>query len=277
MTRIRKISVSVEEFNKWLQSRGLKPLPADFRTKRVDPAKGDPDVFGSEPPAVTEKPKAPTQPTWKWSWDPEGGLVIWPVDEKYGQPHHIEVTGPNFYNLAQGRVYEDGEGGYEILVWEDRASDEWQEEAADEVNEWLLANTGQEASGTYWQSEGGYYQTIQGQKPDLDKMIETYYGIRMDRLPEWKKNKMRQQHKSLFGFSDDDLAPDPIYQHQLNDQAWLEDLATHESLDQAWQQAYRSGTTQVCPTCQGEGTDISGHLCLTCHGHGTDQKVAFAV
>jgi hypothetical protein len=275
LSRIRKISVTFEEFNRWLVGKGLKPLPEDYRDKNFSASDGDPDVFGSTPPAVTQAPApaptpaAPAQPIWKWSWDPTGGLLIWEVDPIYGQPHHIEVTGPNFYNLAQGRVYETDTGGYEILVWEDRASEEWQDQAVDDVNEWLLANANKEAEDAFWQGEGGYYPTIGTGTPDTDKMIEAYFQVGMAEMPEWKKNKLRNQYKGLFGITDD-VAPDPVDQHRKNDESWLNEL------NKGWSDALKgvpSSTGDNCPTCGGEGTDQTGHLCLTCKGSGVDPRV----
>lgn len=117
-----------------------------------------------------------TQPVWKWSYDGKE-LTIWPVDPVHGQPHHIEITGMDFWKLAQGRVYVDPDGTMEILVWADRASDEMQDDAVIAVDEWLLKNVGKIADEVSFQSEGGYYRTIDPQKgPDLEKLLTTYFG-----------------------------------------------------------------------------------------------------
>lgn len=298
--RTRKHAVTLEELNRWLTSRGLKPLPDDYsgpgledfqlplNQQQVDPVNGDPDVFGSTPPAMIEekpkKPAQPSQPKWKWSWDPQGGLLIWEVDDKYGQPHHIEVTGPDFYKLAQGRVYEIYDyqpyaenpkywqiagSEWEILVWEDRASLEWQEAAVEDVQAWLLKNTGKEAVEAYWQGEGGYYQTIQdGTEPDLDKMIEAYFGVGMKELSFKQKTKLRRQYQNLFGskpapgtkVQPQTQTTDPAEFHLKNDEKWLREFEQQQS----------QGTDiDLCPTCLGSGEDPTGHICLTCRGSGT--------
>lgn len=115
------------------------------------------------------------QPLWKWSYDGKE-LMIWPVDEEYGQPHHIEMTGMQFYLLAQGRVYRDNQGDYEILVWEDRGTEEMQEDAVEAVDDWLWAHVGKEATYIDYQSEGGIYQTLDPENPDLNKMMTAYFG-----------------------------------------------------------------------------------------------------
>lgn len=117
-----------------------------------------------------------TQPKWKWSYNGTD-LTIWPVDPVHGQPHHIEITGMEFWKLAQGRVYVDPDGTVEITVWADRASDEMQDDAVLAVDEWLLKNVGKIADEVSFLTEGGYYRTIDPNKgPDLEKLLTTYFG-----------------------------------------------------------------------------------------------------
>lgn len=115
------------------------------------------------------------QPKWKWSFDGKK-LMMWPVDEKFGQPHHIEMTGMNFYKLAQGRVYVDDNGTMEILVWEDRGTPQMQDDAIDAVDDWLEQHTGKSADYYSYQSEGGVYQGLDPANPDYDKMMTAYFG-----------------------------------------------------------------------------------------------------
>lgn len=187
---------SLEEINAYLMRMGLKPM-------RSRPGQGgaadDPEnnVLGQDP-TTEEVRMLPSQPKWKWSWDPEGGLLIWRVDPKYGQPHHIEMTGPNFHQLAQGRVYVDTDGYTEITVWEDRATPEWQEAAVEDVDAWLKTNVGREADYVDYLSEGGYYQTIDETGPDKQKMIETYFGVGFDKIDPQKRQNMIKNYDAIL-------------------------------------------------------------------------------
>lgn len=114
-----------------------------------------------------------TQPKWKFSYDSISGLNIWPVDPVQGRPHHIEVTGMDFYKLAQGRVYVDPDGFVEILMWKDRGTAQSRNDCIDAVDAWLEHTVGKIADKVTLQSEGGYTFDQDG---DTDKMMSTYFG-----------------------------------------------------------------------------------------------------
>lgn len=125
-----------------------------------------------------------TQPKWKWSFDGQK-LNIWPVEQVHGQPHHIEITGMDFYKLAQGRVYVDPDGHTEILVWEDRGTIQMQDDAINAVDAWLLKKIGKIADEVSFQSEGGYYRTIDPEAgPDMDRLMSTYFGYPVKVKPD---------------------------------------------------------------------------------------------
>jgi hypothetical protein len=131
-----------------------------------------------------KRKKKVQQPWRKWSWDGKD-LLIWPVDEEYGQPHHIEMTGKEFYLLAQGRVYVDPNGHIEILVWEDRGTPEMQDDAVNAVDQYIYEHFGKIADDVEWQSEGGYYQTIDpAVGPDEEKLMSTYFGYPVKPKPQ---------------------------------------------------------------------------------------------
>lgn len=142
------------------------------------------------------------QPKWKWSFDGTH-LQIWPVDEKFGQPHHIEITGLGFYKLAQGRVYVDPNGTMEILVWEDRGTPEMQEAAIDAVDEWLYQQTGQEADYISYQSEGGVYPNLDPDNPDHDAMMSAYFGypvkVKQDGSVVDAHSQLDDEYESIVG------------------------------------------------------------------------------
>lgn len=115
------------------------------------------------------------QPIYKWSFDGEQ-LTIWPVDTKQGRPHHIEVTGNEFYKLAQGRVYKDKDGNLEILVWEDRGTPEMQDDAINSVDYYLKKKLGKGAAYYSMQSEGGVYQKQDPNNPNMDEILTAYFG-----------------------------------------------------------------------------------------------------
>ena len=158
-----------------------------------DPNKFDWSSVGQEPPTQQQpqqqQVKAPAQPIFKWSYDGHN-LQIWPVDAVQGRPHHIEVTGLDFYKLAQGRVYRDGEGNLEILVWEDRGTPEMQDEAIESVEAYLKHKLGESASYYAFQSEGGIYQNQQPGKEDWDSMLTAYFGYPVKtKKPLWNPRK----------------------------------------------------------------------------------------
>jgi hypothetical protein len=264
-----------EQINRYLHSVGLKPI-TDLPAAPPDPTdaqiqnqqltvtpEGDPSTFGSDQlgqiqPEKTESVSA--QPRWKWSWNPQEGLLIWSVDQKYGQPHHIEITGPDFYKQAQGRVYVDPDNFTEILVWADRGPDEWQDEAVNDVEDFLAKNLGKYADTINWQSEGGYYQTLEDADPDRDRMIATYFQIDWKRTPKRKKALLRKQYDEII---------------RRHNPAMVQNLAqepqepeTHD-LEAEWMQAMnRDASTIACPACNGEGADLRGMLCNACKGTG---------
>ena len=123
---------------------------------------------------VGQQAKKPSQPLYKWSYDGHQ-LTIWPVDEYAGRPHHIEVTGLDFYKLAQGRVYDDAEGNLEILVWEDRGTPEMQDEAIEAVDSYLKNKLGKGAEYYSFQGEGGVYQNQQPGKENWDDILTSYF------------------------------------------------------------------------------------------------------
>jgi len=134
------------------------------------PQQQDPSNAGN-----THLPKQVAQPLYKWSYDGHQ-LTIWPVNERSGRPHHIEITGLDFYKLAQGRVYRDDEGNLEILVWEDRGDEVMQDEAIEAVENYLKNKLGETASYYSFQSEGGIYQKQDPENPNWDDMLTAYFG-----------------------------------------------------------------------------------------------------
>ena len=119
-------------------------------------------------------PQKIEQPIYKWSYDGHQ-LLIWPVNEYTGRPHHIEVTGLEFYRLAQGRVYRDKEGNLEILVWEDRGTPEMQDEAIEAVENYLKKKLGEEAAYYSFQTEGDVYQKQDPNNPNWDEIVSAYF------------------------------------------------------------------------------------------------------
>lgn len=168
-TSVRMTEDEYERYQKIKQDAEAKGLPA--------PAPGAEsfDFSDYDFSNAGQQVKKVQQPKWKWSYDGKN-LLIWPVDEKYGQPHHIEMTGLNFYQLAQGRVYVDPDGTMEITVWEDRGTEEMQDDAIDAVDEWLEQNVGKPAEYYSFHSEGGVYPNLDPTNPDMDKMMTAYFG-----------------------------------------------------------------------------------------------------
>jgi hypothetical protein len=163
--------ITKEQYEQWLQTN--KPDPSKVTQPQQQFDLGGLDFKNVQQPK--NKPKV-EQPVWKWSYDGTH-LLIWKVDPEYGQPHHIEVTGINFWKYAQGRVYETfDDKEWEILVWEDRGTEEMQDDAVDAVDRWLFEHTGKTAEYVDFQSEGGYYQTIGDEGPDQEKLLTTYFG-----------------------------------------------------------------------------------------------------
>jgi len=139
-----------------------------------DPVMSTPDA--SQQPGNAAVPQKVEQPLYKWSYDGKQ-LTIWPVNEKTGRPHHIEITGLDFYKLAQGRVYRDGDGNLEILVWEDRGTEEMQDEAIEAVENYLQHKLGETADYYSFQSEGGVYKNqADPENPNWDEMLTAYMG-----------------------------------------------------------------------------------------------------
>ena len=256
-----------EQVNEYLATQGLAPVPLDQFTLSDDgyvvalpnsvatPAQQTDPGLG-----VQVQEKVPNQPKWKWSWEPQGGLLIWEVDPKYGQPHHIEVTGPNFYNLAQGRVYVDPDGTMEILVWEDRGTEEWQDAAVDDVEDWLWRMTGRGPDGVYYQSEGGYYGTIQpGQTPNKNRMIEAYFNVDFKKLPLKERIELTRAYDRIM--NSDTTAE---VQNLAADEAWQQTLVEENGLAQA----LKKGAHSDCWKCGGNGTMPNGLICSACKGTG---------
>jgi hypothetical protein len=103
--------ITKEQYEQWLQTN--KPDPSKVTQPQQQFDLGGLDFKNVQQPK--NKPKV-EQPVWKWSYDGTH-LLIWKVDPEYGQPHHIEVTGINFWKYAQGRVYETfDDKEWEILV-----------------------------------------------------------------------------------------------------------------------------------------------------------------
>lgn len=119
-------------------------------------------------------PKKVEQPLYKWSYDGQQ-LLIWPVNEYTGRPHHIEITGLQFYKLAQGRVYRDKDGNLEILVWEDRGTPEMQDEAIEAVENYLKNKLGEEAAYYSFQTEGDVYGHQDPENPNWDEIMSAYF------------------------------------------------------------------------------------------------------
>lgn len=134
-----------------------------------------------------------TQPRWKWSYDPIKGLNMWGVDPKQGRPHHIEMTGWEFYKLAQGRVYIDGDGFVEILVWSDRGTYTEQDQAVEAVQIWLKEHLGRHADKVAFQSEGGVYQNLDPHNIDYDAMMSAYMGQPVKSLTRGQGNPMSME------------------------------------------------------------------------------------
>lgn len=131
----------------------------------------DPEKHWNE---VGTVPQQPAQPIYKWSYDGQQ-LMIWPVNDTTGRPHHIEMTGLEFYKLAQGRVYQDSEGNLEILVWEDRGTPEMQDEAIEAVDNYLKHKLGKPAEYWSFQGEGGIYQNQQPGNENWDDILTSYF------------------------------------------------------------------------------------------------------
>jgi len=167
-------------------------------------------------PNISPEPSA-IQPKWKWSYDGRE-LKVWPVDPIYGQPHHIEITGPHFYRFAQGRIYENTNGTYDVTVWEDRGSNNMQDEAITAVDHWLFDHTGNIANDIHFLSEGGVYDEIDKENPDWDSIMQAYFG----------KQPEKGTKEYVLNQSPDALANN-------YERAWQED--PHEQLNQAWQEA----------------------------------------
>lgn len=148
----------------WKQAVQVE-IPED---EEWDPEKYDWSSAGAQP-------EQPAQPLYKWSYDGHQ-LTIWPVDAIQGRPHHIEVTGLDFYKLAQGRVYRDNEGNLEILVWEDRGTEQMQDEAIEAVDAYLKKKLGKGAEYYSFQSEGGVYRNQEPGNENWDEMLTAYFG-----------------------------------------------------------------------------------------------------
>jgi hypothetical protein len=260
-----KTAATYKEVNQFLRSKGLSTLPIPEGMTLDSPvnmppnsavATGVADALGQIPqPAKNKKVTQPSQPKWKWSWEPTQGLLIWSVDPKYGQPHHIEVTGPNFYGLAQGRVYVDLDGHTEILVWADRGSEEWQDMAVEDVDNWLEANTGAPADDVYFQSEGGFYQKIKpGQTPARDKMIQTYFQVDKKKMSPVKWQNLQRSYDNILNTYDPNAPAPPA---TVNPEDWR--APTSDQLG--------APDATLCPSCDGEGS-IKGMVCPTCGGTG---------
>jgi hypothetical protein len=260
-----KTAATYKEVNGFLRSKGLAPIPIPEGSTQDSPvnipagsavASGVADSLGQIQPN-NKKKKAPSQPKWKWSWDPTDGLLIWSVDSKYGQPHHIEVTGPQFYQMAQGRIYVDWDGHTEILVWSDRASEEWQDMAVEDVDNWLIAHTGKPADEVYYQSEGGFYQSINPkQTPAQDKMIQTYFQVNKNSMPPKKWLDYIRSYNDILNTYDPN-APKPgaiVTPADYRGEPTSEDLGEPDA--------------NYCPDCNGHGTTENGLVCPTCGGTG---------
>jgi hypothetical protein len=114
-------------------------------------------------------PKTKRTVRWKWSFDGDKGkLQIWPTDE-WGDPPHIQVTGPDYYKFAQGRIYVDGDGPrdsiapnekVDVMIWQDRGSSDWQKRALATVNQWLKIHFNHQADHVSYRSEYGYWNTV---------------------------------------------------------------------------------------------------------------------
>jgi len=156
---------------------------------------------------------SPKQPRWKWSYSPTDGLHMWTVDPVSGRPHHIEVTGMQFYKLAQGRVYEYSKGNFECLVWEDRGTPELQDEAVQAVDDWLLQEVGKIADKVTFQTEGGVYQTLDPDNPDEDAMMSAYFGypVKTKKPQTGTEEKLCTMCDGMGGWTGAELNVDPDY------------------------------------------------------------------
>lgn len=248
---------SADVINAYLKRMGLKPMGESGTSQAL-----------GEIPGGNTNTKMPAQPKWKWSWEPTNGLFIWAVDPKYGQPHHIEMTGPNFWQLAQGRVYTNGEYT-EITVWEDRGPENWQDAAVEDVEQWL-AEKDIEVDDVLWLSEGGYYRNM-GDKPSKKDMIATYFGVDWDKIDYKKKMSLWQSYDSIIqgwnaGEVPAEYAPDPIQEHLDLDDQWLQSIMWEDQ--RVGPRDPASAIENVCPTCNGEGVTQLALVCPTCHGTG---------
>jgi len=134
-----------------------------------------------------------TQPRYKWSYGhtehtnpgpnvPGTKLLMWRVDPKHGRPHHIEVTGNNFYKYAQGRIYIDEKDYIEILVWSDRGDPDLQDQAVEAVEDWIKNNLNRESDIVTWQSEGINWGNL-GRDPSLEEINKHYFYDPDDDVP----------------------------------------------------------------------------------------------
>lgn len=112
------------------------------------------------------------QPDFKWSYDGTD-LLMWKVDE-WGQPHHIQVTGPKFYTLGQGRIYTNAKGEIDLFVWEDRGTPELRQQAIWAVEDWILDHYGQPADTITYEGEGIQWMGL-GRDPNQDEIAKYYY------------------------------------------------------------------------------------------------------
>lgn len=163
-----------------------------------DPVVNTPDA--SQQPGNAALPKKVEQPLYKWSYDGHE-LTIWPVNEDTGRPHHIEITGLEFYKLAQGRVYKDADGNLEILVWEDRGNEIMQDEAIEAVEAYLQKKLGRGADYYSFQSEGGVYQKQDPNNLNWDEMLTAYMGypIKTKKPNMWDKLRGKPEPHPLEG------------------------------------------------------------------------------
>lgn len=177
------------------RSRGKKPKGPAYTPKK---------------PYTRPEPKK-LQPRWKWSYNGNTDkLLVWPTD-KWGDPHHIEVTGTNYYHYCQGRIYVYGEGPresigddeeVEIMLWKERGPEAWQAPAIEKVKEWVEENFHQQVDKVIKRSEYAYYQG-----PVTHSDLNDYY----DRLKDGSEDYLAEQYAQAVDRDHED--PEDAY-HQ---------------------------------------------------------------
>ena len=168
--------------------------PIESRRRRRNKPKGP----AYTAPKVKAKPlPSKLQPRWKWSYNGNNdNLHVWPTDE-YGDPHHSEMTGQEYYKFCQGRIYVYGDGDretitpgedVEIFVWSNRGPKQWQPAAVAKVKEWLKTNFDADVSKViyrddydWWNQHGNFVDYFNDLKNSDEDYLADQYAEAVDR------------------------------------------------------------------------------------------------